>query len=341
MTERIQIGDKYVGRGEPVFVIAEVGSNHNRDLEQAKRLTEVAADAGVDAVKFQLFRAGALYAEADPMFAVMSANELPREWVNELAAQARARGLIFLASPFDPESVEVLHDAGVPAYKWASSETVNLPLLRQAAAHQIPMIIATGMCDLADVGTAVDVVRAVGNEDIMLLQCASLYPAAPAQVNLRVMDTLWQAFRVPVGFSDHTLGFSVTLAAVARGARIIEKHFTLSRDMKGPDHGYALEPGELKQMVTAIRDVEASLGSSLKDMLPEEKAQARRESITAAVDIPKGAPITPQMLLTRRPAWGIKPRYLAALTGLTAQRDIRAGEPVTWEMLSSPPNPQS
>ena len=235
--------------------------------------------------------------------------------------------------PFDVASVEHLEKVGMPAYKWASSETVNLHLLRYAAAKNRPMLIATGMCDLADVSAAVAVVKSAGNEDIVLLHCTSLYPAQPGQVNLLVMDTLRAAFHLPVGLSDHTLGLTVAAAAAARGACVIEKHFTLNRKLQGPDHAYALEPGELKQMVRAIRDVEASLGSPLKEMLAEERAVARRESITAAVNIPRGTKLTREMLVIKRPALGIKPSFIEAVIGLEAKQNIKQGEPVTWDML--------
>ena len=333
MTAKIKIGERWVGEGEPTFIIAEVGSNHGGKLHQAKKLIDVAAEGRVDAVKFQLFKAENLYSENDAMFAVMKANELPQAWVGELAEYAKSRGLMFIASPFDEESIDHLYKVGVPAYKWASSETINLPLLRSAASKKKPMLIATGMCDLADIGAAVEVVYAAGNRDIVLLHCTALYPAKPSQVNLRMMDTMKDVFRLPVGLSDHTLGFVITVAAVARGACVIEKHFTLSRKLPGPDHSYALEPNELKQMVDAIRDVEDSLGSPIKDMLPEEKAVGRRESVAAAVNITKGAKLTKDMVLVKRPALGIKPRFLDVVIGMKTKRDIKQGEPITWDML--------
>jgi N,N'-diacetyllegionaminate synthase len=334
MTRKIKIGDKWVGEGEPTSIIAEVGSNHNGKLNQARQLIDIAADSGADAVKFQLFKAENLYSKNDSMFAVMKANELPQEWVGELAGYARNHNLMFLASPFDEVSVDCLYEVDVPAYKWASSETVNSPLLRYAASKKKPMLISTGMCDLADVSTAVEVVHATGNQDIILLHCVSLYPAKPHQVNLRMMDTMRDAFHLPVGLSDHTLGFVIAAAAVARGACIIEKHFTLSRKLKGPDHAYALEPDELKQIVKAIREVEASLGSPIKDMLPEEKEVARRESVTAAVNIPKGTRLIKDMLSVKRPAFGIKPRFLDVVIGTKAKTDIEQGKPITWDMIS-------
>jgi N,N'-diacetyllegionaminate synthase len=334
MTNRIKIGERWIGEGEPVFVVAEIGSNHNQTLGQARQLIEVAAAAGVDAVKFQLFKAENLYPnKEDAMFKIMKSIELPWEWLDELVEYAQSFNLMFLASPFDKGAVDVLETLGVPAFKWASAETINLPLLRYAAAKKKPMLVATGMCDLTDVTAAVEMITSTGNRDIVLLQCTSLYPALPTQINLRAMDTMRDTFHLPVGFSDHTLGFNITAAAVARGACVIEKHFTLSRDMEGPDHFYAIEPDELKQMVEVIRNVEKSLGSTVKDMLPEEKKVAKRESIIAAKDIPQNTVITRDMIVLSRPALGIKPRFLAAVLGSKVKTYIEKGQAITWQML--------
>jgi N,N'-diacetyllegionaminate synthase len=334
MINRIKIGERWIGEGEPVFVVAEIGSNHNQTLGQARQLIEVAAAAGVDAVKFQLFKAENLYPnKEDAMFKIMKSIELPWEWLDELVEYAQSFNLMFLASPFDKGAVDVLETLGVPAFKWASAETINLPLLRYAAAKKKPMLVATGMCDLTDVTAAVEMITSTGNRDIVLLQCTSLYPALPTQINLRAMDTMRDTFHLPVGFSDHTLGFNITAAAVARGACVIEKHFTLSRDMEGPDHFYAIEPDELKQMVEVIRNVEKSLGSTVKDMLPEEKKVAKRESIIAAKDIPQNTVITRDMIVLSRPALGIKPRFLAAVLGSKVKTYIEKGQAITWQML--------
>jgi N-acetylneuraminate synthase/N,N'-diacetyllegionaminate synthase len=334
MINKIRIGERLVGEGEPVFIVAEVGSNHNQTLGQARQLIEVAARAGVDAVKFQLFKAENLYPNKDDaMFKIMKSIELPWEWLEELVDYAKSFGLMFLASPFSRDAVDILESLGAPAFKWASSETINLPLLRYAAEKMKPLLVATGMCDLADVTAAVEVIRSAGNQDIVLLQCTSLYPALPDQVNLRVMDTMKDTFHLPVGFSDHTLGFNITAAAVARGACVIEKHITLSRTMEGPDHFYAIEPDELKQMVEVIRNVEKSLGSTEKDMLPEEKKVAKRDSVVAARDIPENAVITREMVTLSRPALGIKPRFLPAILGSRVKTHIEKGQAITWEML--------
>lgn len=347
MKGKFEIGDRLVGEGEPTFVIAEVGANHDRKLDQAKELIDVAAEAHADAVKFQIYSAETLYSEKTPQYSslkelggkkspheIVRQVELPREWMSELMAYSRKKGILFLASPFDKKAVEQLYEIGVPAYKWASFEIVDLPLLKHAASKGRPMILSTGMCNLADIQEAVDTVYSTGNKDIMLLHCTCLYPTKPNQVNLRMVDTIRNAFHVPVGISDHTLGIVTSVAAVARGACAIEKHFTLSRKLRGPDHHFALEPGELKQMVTAIREVEESLGSPIKEMIAEEAEKvSRRRSIIARADISKGTQLTQDMLIIKRPGYGIEPKFLDTIIGREVRMDIKKDEPITWHVV--------
>jgi sialic acid synthase SpsE len=350
MTPRAQvtIGGRPVGAGAPCFVIAEAGANHDRKLSQARELIDVAADAGADAVKFQTYSAETLYSSKTPPFSYLAAmgvtksvyevireNELPREWQGELAAHARKRSILFFSSPFDRAAVDELDALDVCAFKWASFEIVDLPLLAYAAGKGRPLILSTGMSSLGDVHDAVETVYAAGNPDLVLLHCVSLYPTRADQANLRMMDTLRDAFGVPVGFSDHTPGITVPVAAAARGASVIEKHFTLSRRLIGPDHPFAVEPGELRDMVQGIRDAEASLGSPRKRMLPEEAEMARlgRRSVIARVDIPEGTRITADMLIVKRPGYGIPPKLLDVVIGRVARRDIAADDIVTWEMI--------
>ncbi len=348
MKERGKIGQRWVGEGEPTFIIAEAGANHDRKLSQAKQLIDVAVAAGADAVKFQVYSAETLYSRKTPQFSYLKETEgkkstydilkdieLPREWLGELAGYCREHGVIFLATPFDREAVDQLNDVGVPAYKWASFEIVDLPLLGYAASKGKPMLLATGMCNTDDIQDAIDNVHAAGNEDIVLLQCTSLYPTQLEQVNLRMMDTLKETFNLLVGLSDHSPGITVPIAAVARGACVIEKHYTLSRKLKGPDHPFAIEPDELKQMVAAIRDVEKSLGSPVKQMIPEEAEMAKlgRRSIIARVDIPSGTKISADMLIIKRPGYGIRPKFLDTVIGREARQDIEKDDIITWEMV--------
>ncbi len=348
MKEKVKIGDRWVGEGQPVFIIAEAGANHDRKMSQAKQLIDVAVAAGADAVKFQVYSAETLYSRKTPQasylkelegdkstFDILKDIEIPREWLGELAEYCREKGIIFLATPFDYEAVDQLDAVGVPAYKWASFEIVDLPLLKCAAAKDKPLLLATGMCNPDDIQDALDAVRSVGNEDIILLQCTSLYPTQINQVNLRMMDTLKETFHLPVGLSDHSLGVTVPIAAVARGACVIEKHYTLSRKLKGPDHPFAVEPEELKQIVRSIREVEASLGSPIKQMIPEEAEMAKigRRSIIARVDIPRGTKISAEMLIIKRPGYGIRPKFLDSVIGREAKQDIEKDDIITWEMV--------
>jgi sialic acid synthase SpsE len=347
-TARVRIGERWVGDGEPCFIIAEAGANHDRKLSQARELIDIAREAGADAVKFQTYSAETLYSRKTPLFGylkhlegeksvweIIKENELPREWQGELEAYARQRGILFFSSPFDRAAVDELDALAVCAYKWASFEIVDLPLLRYAAAKGRPMIISTGMSSLAEVQDALETVYGAGNRNVVLLHCASLYPARVDQANLRMMDSLRLAFGVPVGFSDHTPGITVPLAAAARGANVIEKHFTLSRRLRGPDHPFAIEPAELRAMVQGIREAEASLGSPLKQMIPEEAEMARlgRRSVIAGVRIPKGTELTEEMLIVKRPGYGIPPKFLDLVVGRVARQDIEADDVITWEMI--------
>ena len=344
----LSLGGRVVGEGAPCFVIAEAGANHNRDLGLARELIAVAAEAGADAVKFQTYSAETLYSRKTPRFTYLEALtdkstwdlikeiELPREWQAELAAEARKRNLLFMSTPFDHRAIDELDALGVPAFKIASFEIVDLPLIRAAAVRGRPMILSTGLADYEDIADAVEACRAAGNDCIALLQCASLYPAPPARINLRAMATMRQAFGTVVGLSDHTLGVHVAVASVAAGAAIIEKHYTMSRALKGPDHPFAIEPKELAELVRQVRDVEAALGDGRKtgpvaDEL--EMHEKGRRSLVAARAIPKGTRIERDMVTTKRPGFGIKPKFLDLVVGRVARTDIEEDTVLTWDVL--------
>ncbi len=327
----------------PCFIVAEIGSNHNRSMTLAKELIEAAADCGADAVKFQIYSADALYSKRTPphsgyekdLHTLIAEIETPREWLEELAGYSRSKGLVFFATPFDKQAADQL-DSCSPLFKIASFELVDLPLIGYVASKGKPMILSTGLATMEEIEDAVEVCRAAGNDQVLLLQCASLYPAAPKLMNLRSMKTLREAFGVPVGLSDHTLGTHVSVAAVAMGACMIEKHFTLSRTMKGPDHPFAMEPQDLKLLVSQIRDVEAAQGDGLKQGPQESEKEnyaIARRSVHAARAIPEGAVIVEAMLCTKRPGLGIAPKFLGNLLGRRASRNIDADEWLTWEML--------
>jgi sialic acid synthase SpsE len=347
---RIALNGRPVGDGAPCYVIAEAGANHNRDLDVARRLIDAAADAGADAVKFQTYSGRTLYSTKTPRFDYLGelgakpAHELldeialPRDWQPILAAHCRARDIEFLSSPFDRQAVDELDALDVAALKIASFELVDLGLVQYAAATGRPLILSTGMCTLAEIDEAVRAARAAHPAiDLALLQCASLYPAPPHVMNLRAIPAMEAAFGVPSGLSDHTLGTHIAPAAVALGARLVEKHFTLDRTMAGPDHPFAVEPKELAELVTRVRDVEAALGDGVKRGPSSEEAvemytKARR-SLVAARDIPIGTRITAAMLCVKRPGTGVAPRFVDAVVGRVASRDIEVDDVITWEML--------
>jgi N,N'-diacetyllegionaminate synthase len=336
----VAIGERMVGEGHPCFVVAEAGVNHNGEVDLASRMVDAAARAGVDAVKFQTFRAERLVTKAagkagyqcratggGSQFAMLKRLELTEKEFRELARYSRARELVFLSSPFDFESADFLEEVGVPAFKVASGEITNLPLLLHIARKGRPMILSTGMATIEEVVEAVRCVRKGGCSELVLLHCVTSYPARLEHMNLRVIDTLKKRFKVPVGLSDHTEGTCAAIAAVAMGACMVEKHFTLDRSLLGPDHSASLEPDELAKMVKAIRAVEAALGDGYKRLTAEEKGirLAARKSIVARTRIAKGAVIIEKMLAYMRPGSGLPPKDAWKIVGRKATREIAKG----------------
>lgn len=341
---KVKIGGVTVGDGEPCFIIAEAGVNHNGDIRMAKKLVEAAAEAGADAVKFQTFQADRLVTpytekaeyqkvkEEELQYEMLKNLELKKDDFKDLARYAEKKSIMFLSSPFDRESVDLLAEIGVPAFKIASGEITNFPLLEYVAGKGKPLILSTGMATLGEIEEALTVVK---RDKVILLHCVTSYPASIEEVNLRVMKTLSHAFGVPVGFSDHTIGITASLAAVALGACVVEKHFTLDRALPGPDHKASLEPDELKRMIASIRDVEKGLGDGIRrvTLREEEIKRVARKSIVAAVDIPEGTVLSEDMLDTKRPGTGIEPKHLRLVVGRKAARPIKSGELITFETL--------
>lgn len=331
---KIKIADRLIGEGEPVFIIAEIGSNHNNNISQAKEMIDVARDSGADAVKFQIYSADTLYPKSSKAYPILKEIEINRDYLADLTAYANKRGIIAVATPFDYKAIDQMDELKMPAYKWASPEIRDLPLLKYAAKKRRPIILSTGMCNLSEIQEAVDALYSEGNNEMALLHCVSLYPTEARFVNLRMMDTLRAAFNFPVGFSDHTLGISIPIAAVARGANIIEKHYTISRKLNGPDHGFALEPEELRQMVRGIRDAELSLGSPVKSLIQgHEDRRLNCRSVVSAQDISKGTLIASHMITTKRSSEGIEPKYFDIVVGRRALVDIKIDVPITWGMI--------
>jgi N-acetylneuraminate synthase/N,N'-diacetyllegionaminate synthase len=262
--------------------------------------------------------------------------ELKKEEFIELYDYARKKNIVFLSSAFDKESVDLLDDLGVPAFKVASGEITNFPLLQHIAEKKKPLILSTGMSTLDEIEDALNVIRGKGVEDIILLHCVTSYPAKIEDANLRVIETLRRRFELPVGFSDHTLGITAPIVAAVLGAVLIEKHFTLDKTLPGPDQRASLEPDELKEMVRAIRDVEKALGEGIKKPTRDEERikKAVRRSIMAKVEIPKGVVITEDMLDFKRPGTGIEPKHLNEVIGKRAKKDIKPDELITFEKLA-------
>jgi N,N'-diacetyllegionaminate synthase len=351
MSSAVRIADRVVGNGAPCFVVAEAGVNHNGDPELASRLVHAAADAGADCVKFQMFRAEDVVSDGAPkaayqlettdpeqsQFDMLKALELPRETYPLLVDEAAAAGIAFLCTCYAEDELDYLDDLGVPAFKFASAQIVELPLLRYAARKGRPIIVSTGMATLDEIELAVEAIAAEGDPPVILLQCTTDYPAEIADANLRVISTLAAAFDVPVGYSDHTVGELAAVASVACGAALVEKHLTLDKALPGPDHSSSLEPDELAALVRTIREVEAALGSGLKEPSASERANARgmRRSLFAVTDIPAGSRIAREQLAMRRPNTGLPPSDLPRVIGATAKRDIAAGTPLTFELLTS------
>lgn len=336
----ISIAHKPVGAGAPCFIIAEAGVNHNGDPAIARQLILAAAEAGADAVKFQTFRAEKLVTASAKMasyqiantgkersqFEMLKALELPYDAHAELQAYANSLGLIFMSTPFDEEAIDFLAGLSVPVFKVGSGDLTNLPYLRHMAAKGIPMILSTGMATLEEAREAVETVTAAGNAQLIVLHCTTNYPCPPEEVNLRAMQTLAQTLGTIPGYSDHTNGIETSILAVAAGACVIEKHYTLDRNMEGPDHKASLEPGELKAMIAQIRAVEQLLGNGRKEPFTSEQAikAAARKSVVTARAIPQGSIVTADMLCIKRPGTGLHPRTLDQLVGRCATRDLEA-----------------
>lgn len=322
-----------------IFIIAEAGVNHNGSLETAKRLVDAAVQAGADCVKFQtyiteedtsVFAAQADYQKQNTgeggqsQYEMLKKLELGYEEFRELKRYCGEKGILFLSSPFELRSVAFLEEIGIPFWKIASSEVTNYPFLKKIAQTGKPIVMSTGMCTLQEIRQAVDVLESCGEREIVLLQCNTEYPTPMQDVNLRAMQGLQKEFGYPVGYSDHTQGIEIPIAAAALGAVIIEKHFTLDRRMEGPDHIASLEPKELETMVHAIRNVETALGSPAKEISESERKNrtAARKSIVAARDIRRGEILTEENIAAKRPGGGISPMRWEELLGQRAVRDF-------------------
>ncbi len=346
----IKIGSKTISNNSPVYIIAEVSANHNQDFEIAKEMIKAAKDAGADAVKLQTYTPDTITLKCDneyfqikqgtiwdgkTLYELYEEAYTPWEWQPKLKSYADYIGIDLFSSPFDKSAVDFLEKMDVPAYKIASFEITDIPLIEYAASKGKPMIISTGIATLCDIEEAVNACRRVGNEQIILLKCTSAYPAPLEDANLRTIPNLSETFGVIAGFSDHTLGITAPVAAVTLGAKVIEKHFILDKSLGGPDAAFSLDINEFKEMVKAVRDTEKLLGRV--DYAMNEKKRKSREfsrSLFVVKDIKKGEILTEKNVRSVRPGFGLHPKYLKDILGKKATVDLKRGTPLKWEHIS-------
>lgn len=343
------IAGRKIGAGEPPYVIAELSGNHNGSLERAITMIDAAAATGADAIKIQTYTPDTITIKSNrpefrikgglwdgrSLYELYAEAQTPFEWHNALFAHAKKRGVTLFSSPFDPTAVALLSGLDAPAYKIASFEAVDLPLIQLAARTGKPLIISTGMCNLGEIGEAVDAARQSGKGGVALLHCTSAYPAPFSDANVRTIPHLSSAFDVVAGLSDHTPGTATAVAAVAMGAAIIEKHFTLARSDGGPDAAFSLEPHEFTALVNDCRHAHAALGRVTYDLEGSEKGSiVFRRSLYAVAPIARGAAITERNVRSIRPGHGLAPKYLPQVLSMIAARDIAEGEPLSWDLLA-------
>lgn len=351
MSRSIEINGRRIGTGSPTYIIAELSANHNQDFDQAVELFQAARKAGADAIKLQTYTPETLTIHSDKSYFQVGGGTLwdgrtlydlyreaymPWEWQPRLKALANDLGMDLFSTAFDPSAVDFLEEMGVEVHKVASFEIVDLPLIERMGRSGKPLIISTGMATLGEIEEAIQTARHAGTTQIALLKCTSAYPAPPEEMNLRTIPHMAEAFDLPVGLSDHTLGTAVPVAAVALGACMVEKHFTLSREVPGPDSAFSLEPHEFKAMVEAVRTAERARGEIRYGMSGAEmKGRVFRRSLFVVEDVKAGEVLTAKSVRSIRPNHGLHPRHLHEIIGRCATRDIPRGTPLTWDMVGT------
>jgi N,N'-diacetyllegionaminate synthase len=343
----VRFGDVVVGPGNPPYIVAEIGSNHNGDMDLCRRLIDAAAEAGAHAVKFQSWTESSLIAKEEydqntqysdkkrhfgSLREMVKAYQFTAEQHLEANSHCKARGIAFCSTPFSIEEADLLEKLDVPFFKIASMDIVHLPLLKYVARKQRPVVISTGMATLAEIEQAVETVHSEGNDQIVLLHCIAIYPPDYDMIHLRNMATLQQAFDVPVGFSDHTMGTAITLAAITLGACVIEKHFTLDKDMAGWDHSISADPAELRVIVEEGKNIFTALGSNRRTVSDQEieKRKKFRRSVVARCALQQGHVLTEEDLNAKRPGTGVSPNELPYLVGRKLARDVEIDEVIHW-----------
>jgi pseudaminic acid synthase len=349
MSENMKINGRMVGESAPVFVVAELSANHRKDLRVALDTVRAARDAGAEAIKLQHYKPGTITIDCDnnyfqiPQGTIWNAPSLyklyedaymPWEWTERIMKTADECGLACFSTPFDTTAVDFLERLNVPAYKIASFEITDIPLIEYVAAKKKPIIISMGIADLNDITEALDACRRMDNHDIALLKCTSLYPAPLEETNLLTVTDINTRFKTIAGISDHTVGISVSIASVALGAKIVEKHFILDRSLGGPDASFSAEPGEFRDMTKAIREIEKALGTVTYEL--SDKVRKSREfsrSLFVIVDLEQGDTITAENVRSIRPGFGMHPKHLKTVLGMKVNRNVMRGTPLTWEIL--------
>ncbi|MBM64676.1 MAG: pseudaminic acid synthase [Myxococcales bacterium] len=346
----VSLLDRLAGNAAPPLIIAEMSGNHNRDLERALAIVDAAAEAGAHALKIQTYTADTMTINSrKPGFVINDAGSLwegrnlydlydeahtPWEWHEPIFARCKTHGMVGFSSPFDATAVDFLEGLGVELYKIASFEMVDIPLIKKVAATGKPMIISTGMSSQEEIGEAVEAAKSMGNDQIVLLKCTSTYPSPPDATHISAIPTLAARFGVMAGLSDHTHGIGVAVASVAFGARVIEKHFTLSRADGGVDSAFSLEPAELKALVEETDRAWRAIGTPELGMRSVEKASsAYRRSLYIVQDVQPGDTLTPENLRSIRPGFGLKPKHYEALLGRTVKQAADAGTPMSWALV--------
>lgn len=344
----MKIGSRVIGDGQPAYIIAEMSANHAGDITRAKEIIYAAKEAGADCIKIQTYTPDTLTIDCnnkyfrisngtwggENLYSLYEKAYTPWEWQAELKQEAENIGLDFFSTPFDKSAVDFLEELGVEAYKIASFEIVDIPLIKYVASKGKPIIMSTGMASLGEIDDAVNTVRSQGNDNLALLRCASAYPAITDEMNLMTMRNMAEAFGVTVGLSDHSMGSVGAVTAIALGAKIIEKHFCLDRTIENPDSSFSMNPREFRQMVKDIRQAETAIGQISYGMTNQEKENVIfRRSVFCVEDIKKGERLTPQNIRVIRPGYGIKPKYYEDLLGQIALCDIKRGTPMKFEYI--------
>ena len=344
----MKIGEREIGKGKPVYIIAEMSANHAGDISRAKEIIHAAKEAGADCIKIQTYTPDTITIDCDlsyfhisdgtwngeNLYQLYKKAYTPWEWQKELLEEAKKTGIDFFSTPFDNTAVDFLEEIGIEFYKIASFELVDIPLIEYVASKGKPMIMSTGMATLAEIDEAVNAVRNQGNNNLALLRCASAYPAITDEMNLRTMQNMGETFGVPCGLSDHSMGSIGAVTAVALGASIIEKHFCIDRSIENPDSSFSMNPTEFKQMVCDIRQAEKAIGRVQYGSTEQEKSsQIFRRSIFCVKDIKKGEKLTQENVRIIRPGYGLAPKYYKDVLGQVALKNIERGTPLEMEMI--------